>query len=488
MRILLASDHYPPFIGGAHRQTQLLGRELRMRGHQVAVATGWHPGLPAQEDDAGVPVHRFRQVRTWHEGQTAQPRQRHQPPFPDPVEVVGLRRLIDEFRPDVVHSYGWISYSVAAALPGREIPLLLSARDYAYGCATRSLLYRGIEPCSGPALRKCLSCAPSLYGYGKGWAAVLGVAGGRELLRRKVDGIHSISTYVQEIVRRDFLGEDEQVPSEQGASEQGASKQGASKQAASKQAPSEQGASEQAASKLGARRPIEAIIPSFREDDDGDDIVYGDDEQIQQLLEQLPGEPFILFVGALRRVKGVQQLLDAYEQMEAPPPLVLIGTYESDSPRRLPPGVHVVPNLPHRAVMAAWDRALFGVIPSLWPEPLGSVVYEGMSRGKAVIGTTPGGHTDMIVDGVTGLLVPQGNVGALYEAMQALLDDPELRGRFGRAGQARSRLFTAEVNVPRFEQLYRQLIDARHSTPDPIDVDARQEVQCVELQSGALRK
>jgi glycosyltransferase involved in cell wall biosynthesis len=456
MRILLASDHYPPFIGGAHRQTQLLGRELHTRGHQVAVATGWHPGVPAQEDDAGVPVHRFRQVRTWHEGQTAKLRQRHQPPFPDPLEVAGLRRLIDKFRPDVVHSYGWISYSVAAALPGREIPLLLSARDYAYGCATRSLVYRGVEPCSGPALQKCLSCAPSLYGYGKGWVAVLGVAGGRELLRRKVDGIHSISTYVQEIVRRDFLGEDKQA------------------------------ASSQSASKQAARRPIEAIIPSFREDDD--DLAYGDDEPIQQHLEQLPGEPFILFVGALRRVKGVQQLLDAYEQMEAPPPLVLIGTYESDSPRRLPPGVHVVPNLPHRAVMAAWDRALFGVIPSLWPEPLGSVVYEGMSRGKAVIGTTPGGHTDMIVDGVTGLLVPQGNVGALYEAMQALLDDPELRGRFGRAGQARSRLFTAEVNVPRFEQLYRQLIDARHSTPDPIDVDARQEVQCVELQSGALRK
>ena len=126
--------------------------------------------------------------------------------------------------------------------------------------------------------------------------------------------------------------------------------------------------------------PIEAIIPSFREDDE--DTAYSDDAEVQQYLEQLPGEPYILFVGALRRVKGVQQLLDAYEQLEEAPPLVLIGTWESDSPDRLPPGVQVLPNLPHRAVMAAWEGALFGVIPSLWPEPLGSVVYEGHEPGE----------------------------------------------------------------------------------------------------------
>ena len=127
--------------------------------------------------------------------------------------------------------------------------------------------------------------------------------------------------------------------------------------------------------------------------------------------------------------------------------------------------------------MAAWEGALFGVIPSLWPEPLGSVVYEGMSRGKAMIGTTPGGHTDMIVDGVTGLLVPPGNVDALRTAMHTLLDDPQLCVRFGQAGRARARLFTAEVNVPRFEQLYRQLIDAKHSRQSPHGADAKPSVE-----------
>lgn len=464
MRILLASDHYPPFIGGAHRQTQLLGKELRARGHQVAVATGWHPGLPAREDDGGVPVHRFRQVRTIWEGEAERPQQRHQPPYPDPAAIGGLRSLIAEFRPDVVHSYGWISYSVAAALAGKDIPMLLSARDYGYSCATRSLVYRGIEPCSGPALQKCLSCAPSVYGLGKGWAAVLGVAGGRALLRSKVDGIHSISTYVQQIVRRDFLDSDANTDASPAGKRESDSR--------------------------GSEWPIEAIIPSFREDDE--DMAYSADAAIQQYLGQLPDEPYILFVGALRRVKGVQQLLDAYEQLADAPPLVLIGTWESDSPDRLPPGVQVLPNLPHNAVMAAWEGAMFGVIPSLWPEPLGSVVYEGMSRGKAMIGTTPGGHTDMIVDGGTGLLVPPGDVDALRTAMQTLLDDPELCVRFGHAGRARARLFTAEVNVPRFEQLYRQLIDAKRTRQNPKGADAKHSVEpsveTVKWQSGAYGK
>ncbi|HZQ10367.1 MAG TPA: glycosyltransferase family 4 protein, partial [Anaerolineae bacterium] len=85
--------------------------------------------------------------------------------------------------------------------------------------------------------------------------------------------------------------------------------------------------------------------------------------------------------------------------------------------------------------------------------------YEGMSRGKAVIGTTPGGHTDMIVNGETGLLVPQGDVEALTQAMRELLDNPALRERLGRAACERAMLFTADVVIPRFELLYQQLVN-----------------------------
>ena len=132
-----------------------------------------------------------------------------------------------------------------------------------------------------------------------------------------------------------------------------------------------------------------------------------------------------------------------------------MGTYERDSPTNFPPDAVVLTDVPHKAVMAAWDRAMFGVMPSLWPEPFGATVAEAMNRGKPVIGTTLGGHVDMIGDDA-GLLVPQGDVGALEGAMRDLIENAERRERFGRRRAERARSFAATAVIPRFEQAYRR--------------------------------
>jgi glycosyltransferase involved in cell wall biosynthesis len=221
-----------------------------------------------------------------------------------------------------------------------------------------------------------------------------------------MSGLHSVSHFVDEMMQRDFIR-----------------------------------------TRAGVGVPRE-VIPSFRVED-AEDHDPG-------LLTKLPAEPFILFVGAFRPNKGVDVLLRAYEQLDAPPALVLVGTRERDTPS-IPAGVVTLDGLPHRAVLSAWERSLFGVMPSRWPEPFGSVVHEAMSRGRAVIGTRPGGHGDMIEDGETGLLVPSGDVPALRQAMQRLIDDPAYRDRLGARAAERAHDFTAERVVPRFEALYRQL-------------------------------
>jgi len=81
--------------------------------------------------------------------------------------------------------------------------------------------------------------------------------------------------------------------------------------------------------------------------------------------------------------------------------LVMVGIRTPDTPESFPPGVTALTAVPHGTVMAMWQRALFGVFPSKWPEPLATVVHEAMSNGLPVIGTTPGGHEDMIDDGET---------------------------------------------------------------------------------------
>ncbi len=409
MRILLISDSYPPLVGGATRAAKQLADAMAERGHAVEVVTVWQPGAAEREAEGPVAVNRVRSTTQRFPGLSEDPYRENAPPYPDPELVLRIRRVIERFGPDVVHSYGWLTPSAALASAGTGVPMLLSIRDYGNFCALRTLLRDG-APCSGPAPRKCLACAGSHYGRLKGTVATVAVLGSRGLIRRRVRGLHSCSGFAREMAHR-FLVD----PAAAGLPD--------------------------------------ADLPDWR------DPASPDEAPEPEALAALPEEPFILFVGALRRIKGIGQLLEAYGRLEGPPPLVMIGGHAPDTPP-IPPAVTVLGGLSHPTVMAAWDRALFGVFPSILPEPLGNVIHEAMSRGRAVIGTEPGGHGEMIADGENGFLVPGGDVDALAGAMRTLLADPARRQWMGARGAELAERFTAAAVVPRFERLYREVIAA----------------------------
>jgi glycosyltransferase involved in cell wall biosynthesis len=410
VRILLISDSYPPLVGGATRAAKQLADAMAERGHVVEVVTVAQPGAAERELEGAVAVNRVRSTTQRIPALSEDAYRENAPPYPDPELVARIRRVIKRFGPDVVHSYGWLTPSAALALAGTDVPMLLSIRDYGNFCALRTL-FRDGKPCSGPGPRKCLSCAGSHYGALKGTVATVAVLGSRGLIRRRVRGLHSSSGFAREMAHR-FLVD----PAAAGLPD--------------------------------------ADLPDWRDPDSPEDVPD------PEILAALPDRPFILFVGALRRIKGIEQLLAAHRRLEDPPPLVLIGGRAPDTPP-IPRTVTVRGGVSHPTVMAAWDRALFGVFPSILPEPLGNVIHEAMSRGRAVIGTEPGGHGEMIADGESGLLVPSGDVPALAGAMETLLADPVLRDRMGARGRDLSERFTAAAVVPRFEQLYREVIAAR---------------------------
>lgn len=413
MKVLLASDFYPPFTGGSELQVEMLGQELAQRGHAVCVATVWHKGLQEHERQSGVTVYRLRGLTTSIPFFFRDPGvRRFHPPFPDPGLTSELRRIVAMARPDVVHATGCIAYSCAAALLGTEIPLVVTARDYSYSCAARTLV-RNHKVCDGPRLGKCIRCASKTYGLPKAVAAVSGVYGFRGLLTSRVSAFHAASTFVGRILERDLLGR-----SGWGGAD---------------------------------RRQGPTIIPNMlRPDADGS---CG-----HEVAELVSAKPYILYVGALRPHKGVDVLLEAYGRLEVPPNLVLAGTTWPDTPSEFPKGVRVLREVSHEYVMEAWKEALFGVIPSRWPEPFGNVIIEAMAKGKAVIATNLAGPVDIVVDGSTGVLVPPDDVGALAAAMQRLIADVALRQRLEIAARERAALYYADRVVPQLEKLYRRVV------------------------------
>ena len=69
------------------------------------------------------------------------------------------------------------------------------------------------------------------------------------------------------------------------------------------------------------------------------------------------------------------------------------------------------------AVADAMQRAAVVVVPSVYREPLGLVAIEAMASGAIVVASASGGLVETVLDGVTGLSVPPGDVDALAVAI-----------------------------------------------------------------------
>ena len=80
------------------------------------------------------------------------------------------------------------------------------------------------------------------------------------------------------------------------------------------------------------------------------------------------------------------------------------------------------------------------------PEPFGMVLIEAMAQARPIIATRGGGPNEIVVDGVTGLLVPPDDVAAMVGAMRKLASDASFRLEAGQAGLRRvEEKFTAEA-------------------------------------------
>jgi glycosyltransferase involved in cell wall biosynthesis len=87
------------------------------------------------------------------------------------------------------------------------------------------------------------------------------------------------------------------------------------------------------------------------------------------------------------------------------------------APRQARPGVRIQQAIPRASLWTAMSRAAVVLNPVQWDEPFGMVAAEAQACGTPVVAFRRGGLTEIVEDGVTGFLVPPGDLQAAAEAV-----------------------------------------------------------------------
>ncbi|MFY9712620.1 MAG: glycosyltransferase [Microbacterium sp.] len=181
----------------------------------------------------------------------------------------------------------------------------------------------------------------------------------------------------------------------------------------------------------------------------------------------------VVFVGRLTEVKGASDAIRAYaalpDRIRDQHPLSIIGegpltgelerlSYELGADARFRG------SLPPEAVSQALSSAAVFIGPSRRAadgatEALGTVFLEAGAARLPIIAYRSGGVPEAVLDGRSGLLAPEGDVGTLSGHLQSLLTNDSMRIRMGAAGRSHvAEKFDIAANTQRLEELYARVV------------------------------
>ena len=164
-----------------------------------------------------------------------------------------------------------------------------------------------------------------------------------------------------------------------------------------------------------------------------------------------------LFAGRLSPEKGAAEAIDIARA--AGVPIDVYGdvydagySREQIDPRRSWPGVTVHQGVPRTSLWEAMARAAVVLCPARWDEPFGMAAAEAQACGTPVVAFRRGGLGEVIVDGVTGFLVPPDDVRAAAEAVSKVAGISRPACREHAEGQ-----LDLELSLDAHERLYRRV-------------------------------
>ncbi len=163
-------------------------------------------------------------------------------------------------------------------------------------------------------------------------------------------------------------------------------------------------------------------------------------------------KPYVLFVGRVTRQKGIETLVEAIPDLSDGIGVVLaagqpdtpdieaevergIAAAQAASPRR--PIHWIREQLDRPTLRQLYTHAAVFACPSVY-EPFGITNLEAMAAGTAVVASRVGGIPEVVLDGVTGVLVEADDPPTLAAAINDLVADPRRKTAMGEAGRIRA--------------------------------------------------
>lgn len=196
-------------------------------------------------------------------------------------------------------------------------------------------------------------------------------------------------------------------------------------------------ATEEALRRLGAPAGRIHRVPA------SPNIAAPDEDDVRRIKARYQkGAKLILFAGRLIEEKGVGDLIAAFAKLDMPEARLLVAGDGAERARfetlagelGAADRVEFLGWQSRQALanyLAASDVFVGPSKPTVggWVEAQGLVFVEAMAAGRPIVATDCGGIRDMIVDGLTGLLVEPGNSAMIRDAMRRILTNPELSAK-----------------------------------------------------------
>lgn len=191
-------------------------------------------------------------------------------------------------------------------------------------------------------------------------------------------------------------------------------------------------------------------------------------EEARKSLGISYGGDVLLYVGNLKEVKGVAYLIDAFGKMrdqQRESRLYIVGDGrernaldEMVKRRLLSKNIVFIGRRPHREIPIWFSAADCLIMPSL-SEGFPTLLSEAMLSETPIVGTSVGGIPELLLDSVTGLVVPPKNTDMLAKAIKLMIENKGLSQQLASQGrQVAYPKFTWGYNAHRTFESYQSII------------------------------